>query len=123
MKNLTGALAAVIACMVVLPSVRAAEDTSSQSAVTQSPKAASTPASGKAMKAADRKLAHAVRKSIEHVPGLDATRIMVVARGRVVTLTGTAPDARQIGVAVERAKAVQGVTDVVNRLHVGPIAP
>lgn len=123
MKNPTRVLAAVIACVAVLPSVRAADEASSQSAVTQSPQAATTPASRKAMKAADRKLAHAVRKSIEHVPGLDATRIMVIARGPMVTLTGTAPDARQIGVAVERAKAVQGVTDVVNRLRVGPIAP
>jgi hyperosmotically inducible periplasmic protein len=123
MKNVTKALAAVIACVAVLPSVRAADDASSQSAVMQSPQAASTPASRKAMKTADRQLAHAVRKSIEHDPGLDATRIMIVARGTVVTLTGTAPDERQIGVAGERAKAVHGVTAVVNRLCVGPVAP
>src|SRR5260370_39228018 len=77
----------------------------------------------KAMKAADRKLAYAVRKGIEHVKGLDATHIAIVARGGNVTLTGTVPQEEQIGVAVERAKAVPGVNLVINRLAVGEEGP
>jgi hyperosmotically inducible periplasmic protein len=77
----------------------------------------------KAARAADRKLAYAVRKGIEHVKGLDATRIAVVAHNGNVTLTGTVPDQNQIGLAVARAQAVPGVAAVVNRLDVGEVAP
>jgi len=75
------------------------------------------------MKAADRKLARAVRKAIEHVKGLDATRIAIVANDGSVTLAGSVPQAAQVDVAVQHAKAVPGVTSVTSRLEVGEIGP
>jgi hyperosmotically inducible periplasmic protein len=81
-------------------------------------------ASGKrAMKAADRNLARAVRKAVEHRKGLDATRIAIVARNGNVTLTGSVPEAGQVDMAVQSAKGVPGVTAVVNRLDVGEVGP
>jgi hyperosmotically inducible periplasmic protein len=93
-----------------------AEQASSSPAVAQTQ-------SRKAMRAADRKLAKAVRYAIEHQKGLDATRIAIVARNGNVTLTGSVPDASQVDVAAQQAKSVAGVSAVVNRLAVGEIAP
>jgi len=75
------------------------------------------------MRAADRSLARAVRKAIEHTKGLDATRIAIVARNGNVTLTGSVPEAPQVDLAVQSAKAVPGVTAVANKLEVGEVGP
>jgi hyperosmotically inducible periplasmic protein len=98
---------------------QSASDTASQTA---SP-AASAPSGKKAMRAADRKLARAVRKVIEHTKGLDATRIAIVAHGGNITLTGSVPAAPQVDLAAQTAKTVPGVTAVVNKLEVGELGP
>jgi hyperosmotically inducible periplasmic protein len=84
---------------------------------------ASTAPGKRAMRAADRNLARAVRKAIEHTRGLDATRIAIVARNGNVTLTGSVPQAQQVDMAVQSAQAVPGVSAVVNRLEVGEVGP
>jgi hyperosmotically inducible periplasmic protein len=85
--------------------------------------AASATSGKKAMRAADRNLARAVRKAIEHTRGLDATRVAIVARSGNVTLTGSVPEAPQVDLAVQSAKAVPGVTAVANKLEVGEVGP
>jgi hyperosmotically inducible periplasmic protein len=120
-------LTAVVTAAAIIPSAYAQNDASSGAAPASSmsmSSSASTPAtSRKAMKAADRKLAKAVRKAIEHVKGLDATHIAIVAKDGSVTLTGSVPAAPQIDLAVQQAKTVSGVTNVTSRLEVGQLGP
>ena len=123
----SGALAAAVASAAMMSGAQAQVNASSAS---NSVAASAVPASAldiaanrKAMKAADRKLAYAVRKRIEHVKGLDATHITIVAHAGTVTLTGSAPDEKQIGIAIGSAQAVPGVTFVVDRIEVGQLAP
>jgi hyperosmotically inducible periplasmic protein len=118
-------LTAVVTAAAVIPSAYAQNDASSGAVPASSmSSSASAPAtSRKAMKAADRKLARAVRKSIEHVKGLDATHIAIVAKDGSVTLTGSVPAAPQIDLAVQQAKTVPGVTNVTSRLEVGQLGP
>ena len=70
----------------------------------------------KQMRAADRMLARAVRKSLTKVKGLDSSAITVLARDGKVTLDGTVPDENEVLSAVQAATATQGVTTVDNRL-------
>jgi hyperosmotically inducible periplasmic protein len=117
-------LTAVVTLAALVPGAYAQDDASGVAAASSMSSSASAPAmSRKAMKAADRKLARAVRKSIEHVKGLDATRIAIVAKDGSVTLTGSVPEAPQVDVAVQHAKTVPGVTNVTSRLEVGEIGP
>jgi hyperosmotically inducible periplasmic protein len=119
-------LAALAFGVLTLPCAYAQDAAASASVAPASSPAASAgsaASSKKAMKAADRKLARTVRKAIEHVKGLDATRIAIVARDGNVTLTGSVPAAPQVDVAVQAAKTVPGVTAVVNRLEVGEVGP
>jgi hyperosmotically inducible protein len=121
--------AVAVLCAGGVPSAHAQDGASGASAVSAASAAApatqtsSAGTSRKAMKAADRKLAYAVRKGIEHVKGLDATRITIVARDGKVTLTGSVPQESQIDMAVEHARVVPGVTSVVSRLEVGELGP
>lgn len=70
----------------------------------------------KQMRASDRMLARAVRKSLTKVKGLDSSAITVLARDGKVTLDGTVPDESEIPSAVQAATSTQGVTTVDNRL-------
>ncbi|MFL9911294.1 BON domain-containing protein [Paraburkholderia sp. RL17-337-BIB-A] len=114
--------AAVVVCALAVPLAHA-QNTAVAPTAASVAQTSGVQASRKAMKAADRKLAYAVRKRIEHVKGLDATRIAIVARDGNVTLTGSVPKEEQIEVAVDHAKAVAGVTSVSSRLEVGEIGP
>jgi hyperosmotically inducible periplasmic protein len=69
-------------------------------------------------KVADRKLAHRVANGLARARGLNSARILVKARDGVVTLSGSVTDDVQIPLAVEAAKQVEGVRDVVNRIRV-----
>jgi hyperosmotically inducible periplasmic protein len=106
-KQLWLAVASVV-CAVMAPLARAQPSTSALPTASSPAQTSSAGASRKAMKAADRKLAYAVRKRIEHVKGLDATHIAIVAHNGNVTLTGTVPQDEQVDMAVECAKAVPG---------------
>jgi hyperosmotically inducible periplasmic protein len=123
MNKQQGIFAIAMACAMAMPAAHAADSASAPAAAASAAPASNSTLSRKAAKAADRKLAYAVRKGIEHVHGLDATRIAVVAHNGNVTLTGTVPDEDQIGLAGARAQAVSGVTSVVNRLDVAEVAP
>lgn len=72
--------------------------------------------SKKQMRAGDRLLAKAVRKSLTKTKGLDASGVTVLARNGKVTLDGTVPDNSQVPVAADAAASTQGVTSVDNRL-------
>ncbi|MEZ2306997.1 MAG: BON domain-containing protein [Paraburkholderia graminis] len=74
--------------------------------------------SKKQLRADNRALSHAVRKSLTKVKGLDSSHINVLAHGGVITLAGTAPDEAQIQSAGTAAENVGGVHRVDNRLTV-----
>jgi hyperosmotically inducible periplasmic protein len=114
--------AALVATIAAAPGAYAQSNAASVATPDSSSAVASVP-NRKAVKAADRKLARAVRYAIEHVKGLDATRIAIVARNGNVTLTGSVPEGSQVDIAVQQAKSVAGGSPVVNRLTVGEIAP
>ncbi|MCA8336499.1 BON domain-containing protein [Burkholderia multivorans] len=82
--------------------------------------AVSGTADKKALKAANRKLQKTVMRSLSQTRGLDASNILVVARGAVVTLAGSVPKAEQVELAVSTARAVSGVTEVRNDLTIRP---
>lgn len=118
-------LAVVVSVAGAIPGAYAQNDASSATTVAASSSSLTgvPTTSRKEMKAADRKLARAVRKAIEHVKGLDATRIAIVANNGSITLAGSVPEDVQVDVAVQHAKAVPGVTNVTSRLDVGQLGP
>jgi osmotically-inducible protein OsmY len=73
----------------------------------------------KAMRAADRKLGHDVRRALARAQGFNVSNVFVRARGGAVTLTGSVPDASQIQQAADVAKGVPGVTSVTNKITLG----
>jgi hyperosmotically inducible protein len=76
------------------------------------------PTSKKAMRAEDRQLARAVRKSMSKTKGLQSDKITVLAKGGAVTLAGTVPDSSQIPLAETAAQGTAGVKSVSNRLSI-----
>ncbi|WP_025600300.1 BON domain-containing protein [Burkholderia sp. WSM2230] len=82
--------------------------------------AVSSGTNNKALRAANRKLQQTVVRALSHTRRLDASNILVVARGGVVTLAGSVPAAEQIDLAVSAAKAVSGVSEVRNDLTIRP---
>jgi hyperosmotically inducible periplasmic protein len=82
---------------------------------------ASAVATTKALKAADRKLAHRVATALERTRGLNAARILVKVRDGHVTLNGSVTDNEQVSLAADAAKQVDGVKTVENFVRVsGP---
>ena len=82
---------------------------------------ASTAATTKASKAADRKLAHRVATALERTRGLNAARIFVKVRDGHVTLNGSVTDNEQVSLAAYAARQVDGVKTVENFVRVaGP---
>ncbi|TAL98796.1 MAG: BON domain-containing protein [Paraburkholderia sp.] len=84
---------------------------------------AAAPASGASVKvihAENRRLQKAVVRSLSHTKGVSAGNILVVARGGVVTLAGSVPDAAQVALAVNAARRVDGVKEVKETLAVRP---
>ncbi|KVE42430.1 BON domain-containing protein [Burkholderia sp. BDU5] len=77
-------------------------------------------AAAKAARQSNRKLGYAVRKAISKVNGVNVSNVTVRAKGGVVTLEGSVPDASQIDKAVDAAKGVSGVASVNNKLSVQP---
>jgi hyperosmotically inducible protein len=67
---------------------------------------------------ANRLLSKQVRTALAKVKGLDSGDIVVIAKGSVVTLGGSVPDASQMPLAVTAAQGVQGVTEVHNTLSI-----
>jgi hyperosmotically inducible protein len=77
---------------------------------------ATAPATKKQMRADNRVLSKAVRRSLTKTKGLDTSAITVLSRGGKVTLDGSVPDTSQIQLAGDAATATHGVTEVDNRL-------
>lgn len=80
--------------------------------------AASPAPTKKEMRAQNRALERAIRKSFAKVKDLDATGIFIIPRGGNVTLEGDVPEAGQIQLAGQAATATTGVTHVNNRITV-----
>jgi hyperosmotically inducible periplasmic protein len=79
---------------------------------------AMAPSSKSAMKAMDRKLAHAVRAALTKTKGLSTSDIRVLARSGDVTLAGSMTDADQIDRAGAVVASVPNVKSVHNRLTI-----
>ncbi|WP_245644103.1 BON domain-containing protein [Paraburkholderia oxyphila] len=63
-------------------------------------------------------MSKAVLRSLTKTKGLNADRIVVVAKGGVIWLEGYVPETDQIGLATSAAQGVPGVDTVNNRLIV-----
>jgi hyperosmotically inducible protein len=85
-------------------------------AINVMPMASSPLASSGRATAADKKLAHDVRKALSKAPNFNVSDVFVKARGGVVTLSGSVSEGPQIEQAAEVAKGVPGVTSVGNYL-------
>jgi hyperosmotically inducible periplasmic protein len=105
--------------MVVAGCVALTSGAWAQSSDSMSSPSDSTATDAKAMKKADRKLAHDVRRAMAKAQGFDVSNVFVKARSGVVTLSGTVPASEQIAQAEEIAKGVAGVKSVSNRVTLG----
>jgi hyperosmotically inducible periplasmic protein len=90
----------------------------SEAAASATQASAGTTPSAKQIRKANHLLEKQVRRELVHVKGLDSSNVVVVARGSVVTLGGSVPDASQMPLAVSGAQRVSGVTEVRNSLQV-----
>ncbi|AHI65081.1 BON domain-containing protein [Burkholderia thailandensis] len=115
-KAVAGMIVAALACGNALAQGSGAAAEASGPAAAQN----ASKAAEKAARKSNRKLGYAVRKAISKVNGVNVSNITVRARGGVVTLGGSVPDASQIDKAVEAAKGVAGVVSVNNKLSVQP---
>lgn len=88
-----------------------------QASDTTAAAAPAAPTTKKQTRAANHKLAQAVRKALYHTKGLAASNITVLARSGVVTLDGTVPEQSQIDLAGTTAQGVAGVTSLKNNLQ------
>ncbi|MFM0401705.1 BON domain-containing protein [Paraburkholderia aspalathi] len=79
---------------------------------------ASTVATMKASKAANRKLAHRVATALGRTRGLNPARILVKVRDGHVTLNGSVTDDEQVSLATDAARQVDGVKTVENFVRV-----
>jgi hyperosmotically inducible protein len=88
----------------------------SQSSATDTTAASPAPTK-KQMRAQNRALEKAIRKSFQKVQNLDPAGIFIVPRNGNVTLEGDVPEAAQIDLAGQAAAATPGVTHVNNKIH------
>lgn len=79
---------------------------------------ASSAASTKEIRAANRQLRKAVLRTLSRTKGLNVDRVVVVAKSGSILLEGYVPESSQIDLATSAAQSVPGVTTVTNRLIV-----
>jgi hyperosmotically inducible periplasmic protein len=103
----------IAASVAALLSVPAFSQTASDATSAQSPAS-----SKKAVRMENRQTARAVRKAMAAVKGLQSDKIVVIAKGNIVTLAGTVPDESQIALAENAAKSVSKAQTVANDLTV-----
>ncbi|CAB3751992.1 BON domain-containing protein [Paraburkholderia humisilvae] len=77
----------------------------------------------KAMKKADRALAHKVRAKLAKAEGISAANIVVRANANTgdVWLEGSVPEQPQVDKATQLAQGVSGVKNVKNDLTIRPV--
>jgi osmotically-inducible protein OsmY len=92
-----------------------AQDGAASDATAVSASASSIP---KAIRTATRQLGKTVRRALVKVKELNSSNVVVVAKGGVILLGGSVPDASQIDLAVSAAKGVNGVSAVSNSLTI-----
>lgn len=81
----------------------------------------STKSASESDKVESRRTVHAVRRALEHTPGITTSDITVLARAGTVTLLGSVPDQNQIIHAEAVAASVPNVQSVNNQLTVRPL--
>jgi len=72
----------------------------------------------KDIRAQNRDTAKTVRKALYSEKGLNSDRILVVAKGQVVTLEGTVPEEEQIALAEAAVKKVPQVQKIINLISI-----
>lgn len=82
------------------------------------PARTSTALTSKTGRAENRRLCKSVRQALVKTRKIDTQNIATICHSGVVTLAGTAPEQRQIDIAVSAAEAASGVTSVKNALTV-----
>ncbi|HTJ95787.1 MAG TPA: BON domain-containing protein [Pararobbsia sp.] len=112
-RHLVHALGASLLALSISAAHAQASDTAAASAAA----APSAKLTKKQARAANHKLAQAVRKALYGTKGLVSSDITVLARNGVVTLDGTVPDQPQIDLAGQTAQGVSGVTSVRNNVQ------
>jgi hyperosmotically inducible protein len=107
-RNTAVVLSVALACAVFLPeSCAFAQETSV------------APSSSKSnIRKANLKLEHTVRGAL-YRGKVDGSNVRIVARAGKVSLAGTVPDERQVGLAGTITASVEGVSAVNNLLSVG----
>ncbi|MCA8090905.1 BON domain-containing protein [Burkholderia anthina] len=93
-------------------------EASSPAAAVQASAPAPARESKAANKAADRALRRRVARALGRARTLDASRMLIFARGAVVTLSGDVKDAQQAAIAVAVAQSVPGVAEVRDQLRI-----
>jgi osmotically-inducible protein OsmY len=104
--------ALVVAPLFTMASAAFAQETST------APAAAATVTSKKELRRANWHTEKQVRKALTSTKGLNASKIVVVARGTRITLDGTVQDESQIPLAQSAAAAAAPGSTIVNNLSV-----
>lgn len=118
MKTIQFVGAASVALAMLLVSTGSFAQSSGAMAMPMASSGAAAP-SAKAMRIANRKLAKQVRAALTKAkPALPMTDITVIAKGGVVSLTGSVPSQDQSAQATTVAQGVPGVSSVNNKLSI-----
>ena len=107
-KSISSLAIITLAALASIPA-QAQSDTAAASAASPAP-------TKKQMRAQNRALEKAIRKSFTKVNDLDATGIFVIPRNGNVTLEGDVPDESMIEAAGQAAAATPGVNHVSNKI-------
>ncbi len=68
----------------------------------------------------DKALVRQIRRQLVKTKGIDASNLMVAAKGGTVLVRGAVSDAKQVSRIVDAVRGVPGVKAVVNELIVQP---
>lgn len=110
----------VAAMMMTIAAAATAQEPRTEASSPAAAVQASAPAgeSKAANKAADRALRRRVARALGRARTLDASWMLIFARGAIVTLSGDVKDAQQAAIAVAVAQSVPGVAEVRDRLRI-----
>jgi hyperosmotically inducible periplasmic protein len=109
--------------LIVLASINAYAQASGTEGSTDMSTQPSAKQQHKAMKKADRALAHKVRGALAKAKGISAANIIVRANANTgdVWLEGSVPEQPQVDQATQVAQGVSGVKSVKNDLTIRPV--
>jgi len=111
-------VSAIVALFLGAPAITYAESNDSHPVAAHVVQPSPAATARKNMRVANRKLAKNVRTALTKRGDVEMSRVMILAKGGSVALTGSVPEQQQIQLAEEHASGVDGVTKVENRLIV-----